>query len=134
MQCPLRDHPKAHKHGKMPNGHQRYFCPVCQQTFSESFDSLSYRRQSILSKFAKRYKPTAKVVAYAGLVAITGLSYNTVVSIVRAASQKAQLLHTAEVRAVQTEEVSAHEMWSLVSKNSTSVAPKNKRWEIAGLG
>ena len=69
MQCPLCDHPKAHKHGKMPNGHQRYLCPVCQQTFSESFDSLSYRRMSILSKFAKCYKPPARVVAYAGLVA-----------------------------------------------------------------
>ena len=44
MECPLCGHNKAHKHGKMPNGHQRYLCPACQQTFSESFDSLYYRR------------------------------------------------------------------------------------------
>ncbi len=44
MQCPLCGHAKAHKHGKMPNGHQRYLCPTCGQTFSENFDSLYYRR------------------------------------------------------------------------------------------
>ncbi|WP_448527577.1 IS1/IS1595 family N-terminal zinc-binding domain-containing protein, partial [Parathermosynechococcus lividus] len=32
MECPLCGHPKAHKHGKMPNGHQRYLCPTCNQT------------------------------------------------------------------------------------------------------
>jgi lambda repressor-like predicted transcriptional regulator len=57
-----------------------------------------------------------------GVSGTTGLAYNTVVSIVRAASQKAQLVHNAEVQAVQTEEVSADEMWSFVSKNRNSVA------------
>ena len=60
-----------------------------------------------------------------GISRTTGLAYNTVVSIVRAASQKAQLVHNAEVQAVQTEEVSADEMWSFVSKNRNSVALKN---------
>ena len=55
----------------------------------------------------------------------TRLAYNTVVSIVRAASQKAQLVHNAEVQAVQTEEVSADEMWSFVSKNRSSACPMN---------
>ena len=44
MECPLCGHHKAHKHGKIPNGHQRYLCPASQQTISESFDSLYYRR------------------------------------------------------------------------------------------
>ena len=68
----------------------------------------------------------AKAPACEALVALVyGLAYNTVVSIVRAASQKAQLVHNAEVQAVQTEEVSADEMWSFVSKNRNSVAPKS---------
>ncbi|MGB3518801.1 MAG: IS1 family transposase, partial [Elainellaceae cyanobacterium] len=29
MECLLCGHSKAHKHGKMPNGHQRYRCPAC---------------------------------------------------------------------------------------------------------
>ncbi|MBF2002826.1 MAG: IS1 family transposase [Synechococcales cyanobacterium M58_A2018_015] len=32
MECPLCGHSKTHKHGKMPNGHQRYLCPACHQT------------------------------------------------------------------------------------------------------
>ena len=44
MECRLCGHSKTHKHGKMPNGHQRYFCPQCKQTFSESFDTLYYYR------------------------------------------------------------------------------------------
>ncbi len=52
-----------------------------------------------------------------GISRISGLAYNTVVSLVRAASQQAQLVHNAQVQAVQTEEVSADEMWSFVQKN-----------------
>ena len=69
-----------------------------------------------------------------GISRITGLAYNTVVSLVRAASQKAQLVHNAEVQSVETEEVSADELWSFVSKNRNSIAPKLERSEIAGLG
>lgn len=56
-----------------------------------------------------------------GVSRTTGLAYNTVVSIVRAASQPAQLVHNAQIRAVQTEEVSADELWSFVSKNKSNV-------------
>ena len=56
-----------------------------------------------------------------GISRTSGLAYNTVVSIVRAASQQAQLIHNAEVQAVQTEEVSADELWSFVQKNKSNV-------------
>jgi len=134
MQCPLCDHPKAHKHGKMPNGHQRYLCPVCQQTFSESFDSLYYRRHVNPEQIRQVLQAHSEGSSLRGISRITGLAYNTVVSLVRAASQKAQLVHNAEVQAVETEEVSADELWSFVSKNRNSVAPKIERSEIAGLG
>jgi hypothetical protein len=55
-----------------------------------------------------------------GISRTTGLAYHTVVSIVRAASQKAQLVHNAEAQAVQTEKVSGDELWSFVSKNKSS--------------
>jgi lambda repressor-like predicted transcriptional regulator len=52
-----------------------------------------------------------------GISRITELAYNTVVSIVRAASSKAQLVLNAQVEKVETEEVSADDMWSFVQKN-----------------
>jgi transposase-like protein len=45
MKCPLCDHEKPHKHRKTNKGSQRYFCPQCQQTFTDTFDTLYYRRQ-----------------------------------------------------------------------------------------
>lgn len=60
-----------------------------------------------------------------GISRITGLAYNTVVSIIRAASAKAQLIHNDQVEQVETEEVSADEMWSFVQKNRSNVSPTN---------
>lgn len=45
MECRLCGHPNTHKHGLMPNGHQRYICLQCKQTFSESFNTLYYWRR-----------------------------------------------------------------------------------------
>ncbi len=125
MDCPLCGHTKTHKHGKMPHSHQRYLCPACNQTFSESFDSLYYRRHVSPEQIRQVLQAHSEGSSLRGISRTTGLAYNTVVSLVRSASQKAQLVHNAEVQAVQTEEVSADEMWSFVSKNRTSVAPKS---------
>jgi transposase-like protein len=125
MNCPLCGQAKAHKHGKMPNGHQRYLCPACKQTFSENFDTLYYRRHVNREQVRQVLQAHSEGSSLRGISRTTGLAYNTVVSIVRAASQKAQLVHNAEVQAVQTAEVSADEMWSFVSKNRNSVAPKS---------
>ncbi len=110
MECPLCGHAKAHKHGTMPNGHQRYLCPACHQTFSESFARLYYRRHVKPEQIRQVLQAHSEGSSLRGISRTTGLAYNTVVSIVRAASQKAQLVHNAEVEAVQTEEVSTDEM------------------------
>jgi hypothetical protein len=61
-----------------------------------------------------------------------GLSYNTGVRRIRAASQKAQLIHNAEVLDVQTDAIAADEMWSFVQKNFITACPKNSLPEIVG--
>ena len=125
MDCPLCGHTKAHKHGKMPNGHQRYLCPACYQTFSESFDSLYYRRHTSPEQIRQVLQAHSEGSSLRGISRTTGLAYNTVVSIVQVASQKAQLVHNAEVKVVQTEAVSADELWSFVAKNRSNAQPKN---------
>lgn len=104
----------------MPNGHQRYLCPVCHQTFSESFDSLYYRRHVRAEQIRQVLQAHSEGSSLRGISRTTRLAYNTVVSIVRAASQKAQLVHNSQVQAVQTEEVSGDEMWSFVAKNKSN--------------
>ena len=125
MECQLCGHAKLHKHGKMPNGHQRYFCPQCKQTFCESFDTLYYWRRVSPGQVQQVLQAHSEGSSLRGISRITGLAYNTVVSIIRAASTKAQLVHNNQVEAVTTEEVSADEMWSFVKKNRSNVSPMN---------
>jgi transposase-like protein len=133
MECRLCGHSKAHKHGKMPNGHQRYLCPACHQTFSESFDSLYYRRHVSPEQIRQVLQAHSEGSSLRGISRTSGLAYNTVVSIVRSASQKAQLVHNGEVQSVNTEEVCADEMWSFVVKNKSNAPAKHAIGGTVGL-
>jgi transposase-like protein len=109
----------------MPNGHQRYLCPGCKQTFVETLDTIYYYKHVSPEKIREVLQAHSEGSSLRGISRITELAYNTVVSIVRAASSKAQLVHNAQVEKVETEEVSADEMWSLVQKNRSSACQKN---------
>ena len=74
---------------------------------------------SALNKFNKCCKPKRKGTSLPGVSRITRLADNRVVSIVPAASQRAQLVHNAEVQAVEATEVSAN-VWSFVLKNKSN--------------
>jgi transposase-like protein len=125
MECRLCGHLNTHKHGKAPNGSQRYYCPHCKQTFNERFDTLYYHRHITPEQIRQVLQAHSEGSSLRGISRTTRLAYNTVVSIVRAASQQAQLVHNAEVQSVQTEEVSADELWSFVSKNRSNACPKS---------
>ena len=125
MECRLCGHCKVHKHGKMPSGQQRYFCPNCQQTFCESFDTLYYYRHVSPEQIDQVLQAHSEGTSLRGISRITKLAYNTVVSIVRASSAKALLVHNDQVKAVETQEVSGDEMWSFVQKNKSNVCQGN---------
>jgi transposase-like protein len=111
----------------MPNGHQRYQCPACHQTFTESFDSLFYRRHISEEQIRQVLQAHSEGSSLRGISRTTKLAYNTVVSVIRSASQKAQMLHNSAVNNVQTEEVSGDEMWSFVQKNRNTAPQKHRR-------
>lgn len=56
---------------------------------------------------------------------ISGLAYDTVVSIVQAAAQKAQMVHNSQVKNVDTDAIAADELWSFVEKNKNTAYPKS---------
>jgi transposase-like protein len=109
----------------MPNGHQRYRCPNCKQTFSESFDTLYYYRHVSPEQIDQVLQAHSEGTSLRGISRVSGLAYNTVVSIIRSSSSKALLIHNQRVEQVETEEVSADEMWSFVQKNRSSVCQKS---------
>lgn len=56
-----------------------------------------------------------------GVARISGRAYGTIVSLVRAASQKAQMIHNALVEQVKTIGITADELWSFIQKNKNTV-------------
>ena len=91
-----------------------------QANINERFDTLYYYRQVTPEQIRQVLQAHSEGSSLRGISRTSGLAYNTVVSIVRAASQQAQLVHNAEVQSVQTEDVSADELWSFVSKNRSN--------------
>ncbi len=96
----------------MPHGHQRYLCPGCTQTFSESFDTLCYYRHVSPDQIQQVLQAHSEGTSLQGISRIPRLADNPVVSIIRSASFRALLVHNAHVEQVETEEVSGDEMWS----------------------
>lgn len=132
MPCPLCSHDKTHKHGKTSKGSQRYRCPLCKQTFTDTFDTIYYRRQVSQEEVRIVLQSHCEGTSLRGISRISGLSYNTGVSLIRAGSQKAQLVHNAKVQAVDTDAVAADELWSFVEKNNGNACPMNSKREIVG--
>jgi len=125
MECPFCSHPKAHRHGKTSKGSQRYFCPACQQSFTETFDSLHYRRQITPETIRIILQAHSEGSSLRGISRISGLAYKTVVSVIAAASQKAQMIHNQALKAVETEAIGADEFWSFVEKSRNTVTTMN---------
>ncbi len=132
MHCPLCGQLRAHKHGKTSKGSQRYFCRKCRQTFSDTFDTLYYRRQVSEEDVRIVLQSHAEGSSLRGISRISGLTYDTVATIVHAASEKAQMVHNAKVQSVDTDAIAADELWSFVEKNKNTACPTNSLLEIAG--
>lgn len=92
---------------------ERYFCPKCRQTFTETFDTLYYRRQVSKEEVRIVLQSHAEGSSLRGISRISGLAYDTVVSIVQAAAEKAQIVHNASVHNVDTDAIAADELWSI---------------------
>ena len=127
MLCPLCSHDKTHKHGKTSKGSQRYRCPLCKQTFTDTFDTIYYRRQVREEEVRIVLQSHCEGTSLRGISRVSGLSYNTGVSLIRAASQKAQLIHNDLVQDVDTDAIAADELWSFVEKNNGNACRKNSK-------
>ncbi len=71
-------------------------------------------------KFGRCCKHTLKVVAVLGVSRTTNIAYNTIVSLIRAASVKGQMVHNEEVQQIKTEQLAGDEFWSFVQKNKNA--------------
>jgi transposase-like protein len=116
MECLLCGHSIAHKHGKTAKGIQRYKCLNCGQTFPENLNTLYYNRHLSPEEVHTILQSHAEGSSLRGVSRISTRAYGTVVSLIRDASQKAQMIHNAEVQQVKTDEIIGDEMWSYIKK------------------
>ena len=116
MECLLCGHSRTHKHGKTKKGIQRYKCPHCERTFPENLNSLYYNRHLSPEEVHTILQSHAEGSSLRGVSRISGRAYGTVVSLIRDASQKAQMVHNAEVQQVKTDKIIGDEMWSFIKK------------------
>jgi len=93
MQCPLCGAYNTYKHGQTSKGSKRFFCPTCKQTFTDTFDTLYYRRKVNREQIAIVLQAHSEGSSLRGISRTTKLAYNTVVKIVRDAAIKAQMVH-----------------------------------------
>lgn len=125
MECPFCEHSKVHKHGQTSNGNQRYLCPDCAQTFTETLDTLYYRRQISPEKIEQTLQAHSEGMSLRGISRQTKLAYETVVSIIRKSSEKAQMVHNDSLTNVETGQIDGDEMWSFVQKNKNTAFRKS---------
>ncbi len=121
MKCPFCEHERVHKHGKTAKGVERFKCPVCDQTFTATFDTVYYRRQVSASEMHTILQSHREGVSIRGISRISGRSINTVTQIVQQTAQKAQMVHNQEVTELEVSTIAADELWSFVEKNRFAV-------------
>jgi len=124
MKCPFCDHERVHKHGKTAQGVERFKCPNCNNTFTATFDTVSYRRQVSEAEIHTILQSHQEGVSIRGISRISGRSINTVTQIVQKASEKAQMVHNQDVSQIESDEIAADELWSFVEKNKQIVSQK----------
>jgi transposase-like protein len=110
MKCPFCDHERVHKHGKTKKGVERFKCPACTNTFTETFDTVYYRRQVSETEIHTILQSHQEGVSIRGISRVSRRAINTVTQIVKQASEKAQLVHNQEVTEVETDGIAADEM------------------------
>jgi transposase-like protein len=126
MRCPFCDHERVHKHGKTLKGVERFKCPACQQTFTQTFDTVAYRRQVSAAEMDTILQSHPEGVSLRGISRMSGRSIGTVTDIVKQTAKRSQMIHNQEVSEVEVESIAADEMWSFVEKNKLNVCQKRK--------
>jgi transposase-like protein len=101
MRCPFCDHGRVYKHGKTLKGVERFKCPACQHTFTQTFDTVAYRRQVSAAEMDTILQSHPEGVSLRGISRMSGRSIGTVTDIVKQTAQRSQMIHNQEVSEVE---------------------------------
>lgn len=84
--CPRCGHNKTYIHGKTRRSKTRYFCPGCDRTFLTTIGTFLYNKKASDEQAKQIIRSRSQGQSWRSISKISGLSCNTVISIVKAAS------------------------------------------------
>jgi transposase-like protein len=87
MHCPFCDGLNVHKHGRTSIGTPRLRCSVCGRTCTKNRNTLFYRRRIAPQQMEQVLQAHENGHSQREIARLSGLAYNTVVSILRRASK-----------------------------------------------
>jgi hypothetical protein len=100
--------------------------PLWAQSPTEGdLNTLYYRRQVTAEEVETILQTHAEGTSLRGVSRVSHRAYGTVVSLLRAASEKSQLVHNQAIQAGDTDEIVADEMWAFVQKNKNTAGPRS---------
>ncbi|MEO0768762.1 MAG: IS1 family transposase [Cyanobacteria bacterium J06649_4] len=86
MNCPFCDRTTIHKHGKTSKGSQRFRCAHCRKTFTETHNTLYYRRQVTPEQVETMLQARARGSSLRKIARTGDRAYGTVISVMKAVS------------------------------------------------
>lgn len=121
---PLR---KIKKFGQTPQGRQRYRCNTCGQTFSETKDTLFYRRRVDADEILETLALLAEGVRISTLARVKGHKEDTIRAWLYKAGQHAEALEEVLLADYQITRGQLDGLWSFVKHKGEKKAIAKRR-------
>lgn len=102
------------KHGKTPQGRQRYYCQTCHQTFTETKGTPFYRRHTPVAEILDTLAWIAEGSRLRSLKRVKGHKEATLLSWLRAAAAHAQAIEEVLLRDYQVKRGQLDALWTFV--------------------
>lgn len=116
------------------SGHQRWSCPDCGKSFTETYGTPLYRLRTAPEEVARALLIVMRRGSLSAAEEITGHKYETIGQWLRRAAAHAEALTRVLVRDLQLSEVEVDAFWSFVKKSAARLErspPRQANWTAA---
>ena len=116
------------KFGKSKSGKQRYKCLTCGKTFTETIDTIFYRRRTAAQEILDVLSQIAEGSRISSVARTTGHKEDTISDWIKAASKHAEAIEEMLLAEYQLEEGQLDGLWAYVgNKGGKKTMPRLKR-------
>lgn len=113
------------------SGHQRWHCPTCDKSFTETYGTPLYRLRTPVEEVAQALLIVMRRGSLSAAEEITGHKYETIGEWLHRAGAHAETITQVLVRDLQLSEIEVDAFWSFVKKSSARLQespPRRAGW------